>query len=251
MSGAAAVLHDLKVATIFLTRLPVRLEGPLAMRDLAAAVYAFPLVGALVGLLGGVGFWVAHRLGLPATVCAVAAVAAMVLATGALHEDGLADTADGLGASRERALEIMRDSRIGTYGTLALVLALLTRVAALGALDGPGRVAAALIAAGAGSRAVLPVVMLLQPSARAGGLMAEAGRPQPERVISGAVLAAAGAFLLLPLEVAASALLAAALGGWIVAGWLGQRLGGCTGDTLGAVQQLAELSFLLAVLARA
>jgi adenosylcobinamide-GDP ribazoletransferase len=222
------------------------------MRDLAAAVYAFPLVGALVGLLGGLGFWVAHRLGLPGMACAISAVAVMVLVTGALHEDGLADTADGLGAGpdRELALEIMRDSRIGSYGTIALVLTLLTRVTALASHWDPGFVAALLMAAGAASRATMPAVMLLQPSARAAGLAAEAGRPEPVRVAAAAILAAALAFLLLPVHFAAGGLLAAAIVGLIVAAVLGQRLGGCTGDTLGAVQQLAEIAFLLAVLGR-
>ncbi len=252
-SGPALVLQDLKVATIFLTRLPVRVEGPLAMRDLASAVYAFPLVGALVGLLGSLGFWFGHRLGLPSMPSAIIATAVMVLVTGALHEDGLADTADGLGAGadRERALEIMRDSRIGSYGTIALVLVLLARVTAVGSHWEPGLVASLLIAAGAASRAMMPAVMLLQPSARATGLMAEAGRPEPERVVAAALLATALAFLLLPVHLAASGLLAAALVGLIVAGMLGRRLGGCTGDTLGAVQQLAEIAFLLTILARA
>jgi adenosylcobinamide-GDP ribazoletransferase len=246
------VLHDLKVAAVFLTRLPVRVEGALSMRDLAGAVHAFPLVGAAVGLAGGLAFWAAHAGGLPSLPASILAVAAMVLATGALHEDGLADTADalGAGADRARALEVMRDSRIGSFGTVALVLTLLARVTALASLWEPAFVAALLAAAGASSRAVMPVVMLVQPSARSAGLAADAGRPEAARVAAAALLALAVAFLALPAGLALAGTLAAALVGLGLAAGLGRRFGGCTGDTLGAVQQAAEVAFLFAVLAR-
>lgn len=243
----------MKIATVFLTRLPVRVEGPLAMRDLAGAVHLFPLVGALVGLMGAAAYGLGHGLGLPALSCAVLSLAATALATGALHEDGLADTADGLGAGsdRARALEIMRDSRIGSFGAVALVLTLLARVSALAALGGqPALVAGALVAAGAASRAAMPVVMRLQPSARAAGLAAEAGRPEPAQVAGAVLIALALAFLLLPTPVAAAAALGSAVVGAIAATALGRRFGGCTGDTLGAVQQLAEVAFLFGVVAR-
>jgi len=251
-SGPALVLQDLKVATIFLTRLPVRVEGPLAMRDLASAVYAFPLVGALVGLLGSLGFWFGHRLGLPSMPSAIIATAVMVLVTGALHEDGLADTADGLGAGadRERALEIMRDSRIGSFGALALMMALLARLMALAPMWDPRMVGAVLVAAAMASRAVLPVVMLLQPSARATGLAAEAGRPEPLRVMIGTFIAIGAVVLLLPLAKAVPALIVMTVTSLLFATWLGRRFGGCTGDTLGAVQQVAEIAFLLAIVSR-
>jgi adenosylcobinamide-GDP ribazoletransferase len=177
-------------------------------------------------------------------------VSGMVLVTGALHEDGLADTADGLGAKdRARALEIMADSRIGTYGTVALVLTLLARVATLASLGAPLRVAAALVAAAAASRAAMAVVMWRQPRARPAGLAAAAGRPTAARVAAGAGLAAAIAFLGLPPVPALLGLASLALTAAAVATLLGRRLGGCTGDTLGAVQQLAELAFLMAAVA--
>ncbi len=247
------MLNDLKIATVFLTRLPVRVEGPLAMRDLAGAVHLFPLVGALVGLIGAAAFGLGQGLGLPPVPCAVLALAATALATGALHEDGLADTADGLGAGadRARALEIMRDSRIGSFGAVALVLTLLARLSALAAMGGqPALVAGALVAAGAASRAAMPVVMHLQPSARASGLAAEAGKPEPARVAAAVLVALAASFLLLPTPVAAAAVLGAAAVAAVAAAALGRRFGGCTGDTLGAVQQLAEVAFLFGILAR-
>jgi adenosylcobinamide-GDP ribazoletransferase len=246
------VLQDLKVAALFLTRFPVQVDGRVNMRDLAAAVYAFPVMGAAVGLLGGLGFAAAGWLGLPSLPAALLAVVAMVLATGALHEDGLADTADALGAGgdRERALEIMRDSRIGTFGALALMMTLLARLIALAPMWDPRIVAAVLVAGAMASRAVLPVVMLLQPSARADGLAAETGRPEPLRVMLGTFIAIGTVALLLPLHLAVPALIAMTVAALLVATWLGRRFGGCTGDTLGAVQQVSEIAFLFAIVSR-
>lgn len=244
------MLQDLKVAALFLTSLPVRVTGQVSMRDLAQAVYAFPIVGAAVGLSGGLVFLLASLLGLPTMPAALLAITAMILATGGLHEDGLADTADGLGAGedREKALAIMRDSRIGSFGALALMLALLARLMALAPIFDPVLALKVLVAAGMVSRAVMGLVMLLQPSAKATGLAAETGRPEAARVAIGGGLALIVAVLLLRQLglVATGAAVAVAL---LVAWWLGRRLGGCTGDTLGAVQQVAEITFLLAVTA--
>ena len=246
------MLRDLKVALLFLTRFPVQIDGTVTMRDLAAAVYAFPIVGAMVGLLGGLAFGGASLVGLPPLPSALIALATMILVTGALHEDGLADTADGLGAgaSRERALEIMADSRIGSFGALALMVSLLARLIALAPMWEPGEVMAVLIAAAMTSRAMMPVVMLLQPSAKAGGLAAAAGQPEPLRVMLGLFIAIGGVIWLLPLPVALKALLSAAALSLALAAWLGRRLGGCTGDTLGAVQQTAEIAFLFAIVSQ-
>ena len=246
------MLHDLKVAAMFLTRLPVRIEGSFGLKDLAAAVWAFPLVGVLAGLTGGVGFTTASGLGLPPFAAAILALALMIALTGALHEDGLADTCDGFGAgpNRTRALEIMRDSRLGGFGGIALVLSLFARASAIAALAGPAQVTAVLVAAGAASRAAMPVVMLMQPSARDHGLAAVAGRPGRQRVGAGCALALGVALLALPLGTALRAGFALTAVAFFTAWWLGRRLGGCTGDTLGAVQQAAEIAFLFAVIAR-
>jgi adenosylcobinamide-GDP ribazoletransferase len=219
------------------------------MRDLAAAVYAFPIVGAVVGLLGGLAFGAASLLGLPPLPSALIGLAMIIVVTGALHEDGLADTADGLGAgaNRERALEIMADSRIGSFGALALMTSLLARLIALAPLWEPHEVMAVMIAAAMTSRAMIPIVMLLQPSAKAGGLAAAAGAPEPLRVMLGVFIAIGGAIWLLHLPVAMKAVVSAAMASLLLASWLGRRLGGCTGDTLGAVQQVAEVAFLFAI----
>ncbi len=243
------MLRDLKVALLFLTRFPVQIDGTVTMRDLAAAVYAFPLVGAVVGLLAGLAFGGASLVGLPSLPSALIAIVTMVVLTGALHEDGLADTADGLGAGtdRDKALAIMADSRIGSFGALALMTSLLARLIALAPMWEPRQVMAVLIAAAMTSRAMIPVVMLLQPSAKADGLAAAAGRPEPVRVMIGIFIAIAAAVALLPLPIAVTALVIAAGVSLLVAAWLGRRLGGCTGDTLGAVQQTAEIAFLFAI----
>ena len=146
------------------------------------------------------------------------AIAALACATGALHEDGLADFADGLGgASRARRLEIMRDPRVGSFGVIALVLALLARAGALAALAGPAEVGVALIAAAALSRALLPPAMLALPQARGDGLAVQAGRPHPARVAAALAIALLIALLLLPAAVAVTASAVAALAGAMVA----------------------------------
>src|SRR5262249_47763659 len=131
----ADVVADLKGAVSFSTRLPLRPDAPMTGSDVARAVWALPVAGALVGLVGAVVYVIAYRLGAPPLAAAALTLAATVVATGGLHEDGLADVADGFGGgnTRERKLEIMDDSRIGTYGTCALVLSLLVRAGAIAA----------------------------------------------------------------------------------------------------------------------
>ena len=177
----------------------------------------------------------------------------MLALTGALHEDGLADTADGLGAGadRDRALEIMADSRIGSFGTIALIIVLLARLIALAPMWDPRQVASALVAAAMASRALMPVVMLLQPSARADGLAAATGRPEPLRVMLGSFLAIARRRAPAPAADRRDRHSWPSAGlSLLLAAWLGRRLGGCTGDTLGAVQQAAEIAFLFAIVSR-
>lgn len=245
------MLRDLKIAIVFLTRWPLRLEGRVGIVDLASVVHCFPLVGIAVGALGGLVYLAASYLHLPSLPAVVLALGAMAIFTGALHEDGLADTADALGAlpDRERALEIMRDSRIGSFGALALIFVVTGKIGALVNYWDGLQVVAALVASATLSRALMPAVMFLQPSARGRGLAAEAGRPRPERVLGALAIGTAVAVLLLPASEAITALMAGGLVAAAVAWALGRAFGGCTGDTLGAVQQLAELAFLLALAA--
>jgi adenosylcobinamide-GDP ribazoletransferase len=204
----------------------------------------------LIGLLGALVYWIAFRFGLPPLVGAALAVTATLAVTGCLHEDGLADTFDGFGGSgRERKLEIMRDSRIGTYGACALIMSLLLRVGALASLAGPGRVALALIAAHAGGRALLPLFLRLVPPARSDGLAADAGRPPPSSVLLAAVLG----FVLLLWSLGAARSLVALLLLLVVLGVMRRlclrQLGGQTGDAAGALEQINEIVVLLTAVA--
>ncbi len=245
------MLDDVKTALQFLTRLPVQVPAASGMAGVARAAWAFPLVGLVVGLAGAIAFTLALRVGLPPAIAAILALAATILVTGALHEDGLADLFDALGghAGRARALEIMRDSRIGTYGTLALLLGLSLRAAALATLAAPWAVGTALVVAGCISRALMALLMALQHPARSDGLGAAAGRVTTGRAILACLLGAVS-LLACPSPASAFAVLAASVTLFLLLErWTRSRLGGFTGDTVGATQQLCETACLLALAA--
>jgi adenosylcobinamide-GDP ribazoletransferase len=246
----ADLLRDCKVALAFLTRLPVGAALPWGAADLAASAPMFPVVGALIGLAGAIAYALAVWLGLPPWPAAAVALGATIWLSGAMHEDGLADVADGFGGGSTPGdkLAIMRDPRIGSYGAVALVLALLARAGAVAALGEPSDVAAALVAAGAVSRAALPAAMAALPPARADGLAAGAGRPHPLRAAAALLIAALIAFLLLG-GTALAALVAGAAGALAVILLARRQIGGHTGDVLGAIQQLTEIGALFGSLA--
>lgn len=242
-----AVFDQAKLAVIFLTRLPLQLREP---PPLASAMRFFPLVGAAIGLVSG-GIYALAHLVLPPWPAAFLALAASMSLTGALHEDGLADCADGFGGGgdRDTKLRIMRDSAIGTYGALALMVSVLLRASALAALQSGLTVMAALMAAHAIARSTLPIAMLALPAASDKGVAAAAGKPAAGDAGQAAMLALAVTALLLPGRSGAAAIVAAgAIAAWF--GWLARRqIGGYTGDVLGAIEQLAEIAALLAILA--
>lgn len=234
------------VAAMFLTRLPLRAR----QTPLAEAVVAFPFVGTLVGAVGGGAFWFAALAGLPLLASAIFALAATAVVTGALHEDGLADTADGLaGHGPEDSIRIMRDSSIGGYGVLAMIFGVGLRAAALVALADPLLVLAAMAGTGALSRAAMPVVMMALPRASESGLGASAGKPAVLDVLTGLGLAFLLALFLLGPGGALAGSTAAVLAAAAVAMLAWRRLGGYTGDILGAVQQMAEIAMLLTLTA--
>jgi adenosylcobinamide-GDP ribazoletransferase len=242
---------DLAVGIAFYTRLPLRPSAAVDGAAVARASWCAPLVGALVGALAGLAYWIAWRLNLPPLVCATLAVAAGMLLTGCLHEDGLADTADGLGGeTRERALDIMRDGRIGAFGAGALVICLVLRISAIADLPRAALVAWALVGAHAAARAALPVIMRLVPPARADGLSATAGAPSPERTAVAVVIGIALLWIALGFRNALIALALVLIGAAVTA-WLARRkIGGQTGDVLGAVEQVSETLVLLVTAAR-
>ena len=238
-------VSDIFAGFALLTRLPLRASDAALARG-AAAAWSWPLVGAVLGGIAGLAAVVLLSLGLPAPVAAGLCLGLMVVMTGALHEDGLADTADGFwgGWTVERRLEIMKDSHIGSYGVIALILSLGLRWLALSTLFEAGLALPALIAAGALSRAVMPALMHALPPAREGGLSRSVGRVSFDT----AVLAAAVAMVLALLALGLAALplvLAATVAGWGIGALARAKIGGQTGDILGAAQQMAEISLLL------
>ncbi|SDO42677.1 cobalamin-5'-phosphate synthase [Lutimaribacter pacificus] len=239
---------DIAAALGLLTRLPVPVSDAAAARG-ARAAWAYPVAGLAVALSGGAVGWIALALGLAPMLAAGLALAAMTAATGALHEDGLADCADGFwgGWDRARRLEIMKDSRIGTYGVLALVLGTGLRWGALGALFAAGHVWAPLIAAAMLSRAAMPALMAALPHARDSGLSRHVGRPDGTTVAAGAGLALVASALVLGFGAALGATVVALLAASCVAALARARIGGQTGDVLGAAQQVCEIAVLLAL----
>jgi len=256
------MMNRFSVAWLFLTRVPLPRwwNAPLPDEDaetdvavdvtdkgqgmvaLAETVRMWPVVGVLVGAFAGLVLWGGAHLGLHPLAAAVLALIVGVLVTGALHEDGLADVADGFGGgvSKAKKLAIMKDSHIGTYGVLALVLGIGFKATSLGSFNGPGLAASALVGAHVLSRAMMPLMMVVMSPARTGGLGRGAGVPSRDDAVIAAILGVLIAFLVLGLG---PGLLAAGLsaGGMVMVGWLAQRqIGGFTGDVLGAAQQVAE-----------
>jgi adenosylcobinamide-GDP ribazoletransferase len=247
-SDLAGRWDELRVAVGFLTRLPVTLPTEIPAGALARASWAFPVVGTAVALLGASAYALAAALGLSGLTAALIAIAVTAIVTGGLHEDGLADSADGLLGGRDRAgrLAIMRDSRSGPYGVLALVFSVGLRAAALGAFTDPGRVAAALVAAHAVARGGLPLVLRALDPARPDGLGATAGRPEAALAWTAAGLGAAIALIALGVTAGITGLAAAGVAMTLVAGLARHQIGGYTGDVLGAVEQTGEIVMLLA-----
>lgn len=240
----------------FFTRLPLPRDLPQVPIHQSGAIGFFPWAGIVVGLLCGAVLLLARWLW-PPEVAAVLAVAAAVALTGALHEDGLSDTVDGFGAGWDRMhiLAIMKDVRLGNYGATALILALAARIALTAAiavrLDGVA-ILAALMAAHAVSRGTVLLPMLTLPYARAEDATSRA-KPVVQGLDGTARLTAAlgvlGPLALLPPPVALAGLAAAGATGAAWTRLCARRLGGYTGDVLGAVQQTGEIAFLLGILA--
>ncbi len=242
-------MSRLALAIAFLTRVPLPSGLEAGAREVGRAMLFFPAVGAALGaLLAAAGLALSRVL--PQPLAAVLVVALGTAATGALHLDGLADTADGLGGGRdaEHALRIMRDHAVGAYGAAALVLALLVKAAAIAALLGRPGAAVWLPVAGALSRWVLVPVARFAPSARPDGLGASvAAHVGPLEVVGATALALGIAIGLTGLG-GVAALAAVAVAGAALAEVCRRRVGGMTGDTLGATGELAEaLVLVLAV----
>ena len=246
-------LVDCRHALIFLTRLPLGRETALPPPALAGAMRAFPVAGLLIGAIIGAVLVLSAWLGAPASVAVLIAIGAGLGLTGALHEDGLADIADGFGGGStvERKLEIMRDSRIGTYGVLALILAVALKFATLASLAAHSvwLAFAVMVAAAAVSRVAPAGILHLLAPARGDGLSAAAGRPGRSTLLQAAAIAALISVIVLWPVSFAFGLLAvplAGLAGLFATAWLARhQIGGQTGDVAGASQVVSELAILI------
>jgi adenosylcobinamide-GDP ribazoletransferase len=241
------LLTDLRIALSLCTRLPLGPPAPIGDGDLARASWAFPLAGLVVGVAGAAVYWLASRVNLPAPPASALAIAATTLLTGAMHEDGLADTADGFGGgkTREAKLDIMRDSRIGAYGACALIISFMLRWSALAEIADPPFVTIALITAHVAARASLPAFMAFVPPARSDGLSSGVGQPPPQSAAIALLLGAIGLFLGFGAGSAMFALSMLAAIALLLAAFTQRQIGGQTGDVLGALQQAGEAAILL------
>lgn len=244
-------LGDVAAAVHLLSRLPVPGGGDNGHRG-AAAAWAYPLAGLVIGGVASAVALLAHWLGLPAPLTALLCLATTVMITGALHEDGLSDTFDGLwgGWSADQRLKIMKDSHIGAYGMIALFFGLAARWVALWLLFDHGLWAgiAGLLAAASLSRAMMPTVMAALPHARQEGLSAHVGQvARPTALVALGI--GLGAALLLTGWAGLGALFWAALITVALASIAKAKIGGQTGDILGATQQLAEIAILFSLVA--
>lgn len=260
-------LKHFLLALQFFTRIPItgRLAvwvgySPTMLR--AASVY-FPLVGSVVGIFSALVLWLALAVlppsALGALMAAILATAASVWLTGGFHEDGLADTADALGGhvAAEKALEIMKDSRIGSYGSLTLILVLGLKIATLALLAQQSPLLAAVALLWAHTLSRLSPLLLMLSLAHVGDLARSKSKPLAD-AISPVQLAAA---LIWPTLIGAAALWLIPTGAWVLAAlsmllntwhlrtWFAARIGGFTGDTLGCTQQISELLAYLALAA--
>jgi adenosylcobinamide-GDP ribazoletransferase len=258
MRPGSPLLADICFCLGFFTRLPCLLAAstgePHSLAKFPRAIRMLPVAGALLGALAALVMGVASGLGFPPSLAAPLAICALVLLSGALHEDGLADCADGFsyGATRERKLEIMRDSRIGTFGAVALVLSLYMRAASLALIanESLGLAGAVLIGAAALSRTASLIPLAVLPPARENGAGFAAGKPERAALKVAACLAivfalapfVAGAYLARSLAGIAAATGAA----YAIVLLARKHLGGQTGDVAGAAQQLSEIAYYLA-----
>ncbi len=240
------LIADLRIGISLCTRLPFGPDAPVGEGDVARASWTFPIAGLLIGLAGALAYWLAIRLNVAPQPAAALTLAATMLLTGAMHEDGLADTADGLGGkTREQRLEIMRDSRIGSFGACALATSLLLRWSTIADIAEPRFVALALISAHVAARACLPAFMHLVPPARFDGLSSGAGSPPGSSVVAGLLLGALCLLFSFGLTGTVITLLMLAATGFLLARVATRQFGGQTGDVLGALEQIGEAAILL------
>jgi adenosylcobinamide-GDP ribazoletransferase len=245
-AGARQQVNSFLGAVVFLTRIPVGRLYNFQRTNLSRSVIYFPLVGALIGSAGGITLAAAH-LFFPASIAVLLCMAATTAMTGGLHEDGLADAADGLLGGRDAAhrLEIMKDSRLGTFGALALWFSLTAKFLLLNTLlvHGAALVCAALVVANTLGRGACVALLYFYPYAR---VEESKAKPFCDAITRGQLLPALALPTALAFALIGPASAACTLGAIAVTGLAGVyfkgKIGGVTGDCLGAANQLAELA---------
>ena len=240
---------DFIIAGVFLTRLPFNTKRKFQTQDLAHSSRCFPLIGLLVGAISGAVFILAAKINLNPLTSAFLAITVGAFVTGALHEDGLADVIDGFGGgnSKKDKLRIMRDSHIGTYGMLALVLNVGLRISVLSELPGPWVTAETLVGTAVLSRSLLPGMMHLTPCARTDGLAAGAGRPSFRNAVIAFCIGCVITWPLFGGWITIVAFVCAVISALVMAFIAHRQIGGYTGDVLGATQQISEVVILMTV----
>ncbi|MDO8545540.1 MAG: adenosylcobinamide-GDP ribazoletransferase [Opitutaceae bacterium] len=252
MSDWRTEIRAVRAAVMFFTRLPLPLSSAWNPGDLQRAAAYFPFVGWLVGGVAALVWWLGVQVW-PPTMASGVSLAATLLLTGAFHEDGWADVCDGFGGgtTKDRVLEIMRDSRVGAFGAIGVAVMLGLKWQSVAAL--PVALAPAVLMAGhALSRAAAISLMATLPYVREGSAKA---KPMATELGGGrlavALLGGMAPLSLLPLSAAGGALAAVIFARVVLARWFARRIGGYTGDCLGAAQQMTELVFYLTILALA
>jgi adenosylcobinamide-GDP ribazoletransferase len=253
------LIDDARICLIFFTRIPVSWPEDLPRERITRAFQAAPIVGLTTGLIGALvyalSFWI---FGGSVHICATLAVAAQVIATGAFHEDGFADFFDGVGGGKSPGtrLEIMRDSRIGTYGSAALMLAFILKIFLIAEIAQVWQAGLCLIISGTLARVALVHFMTLVKPAAQDGVSAEAGQPTQfeatTATIIGGVISGVSVILAFQLGFimpAIGAVAGAAMGAGLIGLLSAKHLGGQTGDALGASAVAAELGALAGLVA--
>lgn len=240
-------LKDIRIVTGFMTRLPVTWPQNSTMADLAGAMWAMPVVGVIVGMITGLALWLGGLFPWPVVVTVIIAVMVQILVTGALHEDGLADVADGFGGgvTARQKRDIMADSRIGSYGVLALIISVTLKIVLLGTPPTWADTFFIWTAAMVLSRGVLPVVMIMFSAAKTDGLGANAGKPSATCAGTALLLAFIIAGILIPWLAAITAVIMVFMTAFLLASLAKFQIGGYTGDVLGTIVGASEIVALM------
>jgi len=242
-------VREFCLAGVFLTRLPFSISKKVKDGELAESSWAFPLVGVLVGLIGGIVYLAVNKCNLNSLICAGLSIFVITIVTGAIHEDGLADTIDGLGGGgdRHQKLKIMRDSFIGSYGVLSLIFSVIFRWLGLAQFSGPETAVVGLVISGSMSRSILPIIPCFFRSARNDGLGFDLGKPSMRVALTSLLFGAIFCVIFLGLIDAILIIGVLLVVTVIFLLLVCRQIGGYTGDVLGACQQIGEIIILVLV----